>query len=78
MKEIEKKEDQNNALSKFDLTGNSLTMAMHSGLGIASPFTREIFLKEQLPIVGMRLSGRIPGSFEGDPDRQQNHIHERA
>ena len=57
MKEIEKKEDQNNALSKIDLTGNSLTMAMHSGLGIASPFTREIFLKEQLPIVGMRYQG---------------------
>ena len=57
MKEAEKKEKQNHTLSKVDLTGNSLTMAMHSGLGIASPFTREIFLKEQLPIVGMRYQG---------------------
>ena len=57
LKEAEKKEKQNHTLLKVDLTGNSLTMAMHSGLGIASPFTREIFLKEQLPIVGMRYQG---------------------
>ena len=51
------KETQENALSQIDLTGNSLTMAMHSGLGIASPFTREIFLKDRLSIVGMRFQG---------------------
>ena len=45
------------ALSKIDISGSSLTAAMHSGLGIASPFTREIFLKERLPIVGMRYQG---------------------
>lgn len=50
-------EDQENALSKIDIPGSSLTLAMHSGFGIASPFTREIFLKERLPIVGMRYQG---------------------
>lgn len=35
---------------------NSLTAAMHSGLGIDSPFTREIFLTKQA-IVGMRFQG---------------------
>ena len=50
-------DSQKNTLSKIDLTGSSLTLAMHSGLGIASPFTREIFLKKPLPIVGMRFQG---------------------
>ena len=86
MKEIEKKEDQNNALSKIDLTGNSLTMAMHSGLGIASPFTREIFLKEQLPIVGMRYQGGSldllreiqPGSRITFMREPENHYDQKA
>ena len=86
MKEIEKKEDQNNALSKIDLTGNSLTMAMHSGLGIASPFTREIFLKEQLPIVGMRYQGGSldllreiqPGSRITFMRELENHYDQKA
>ena len=51
------KDSRNNDLSAIGLTGNSLTMAMHSGWGIVSPFTREIFLKERLPIVGMRFQG---------------------
>ena len=46
-----------NELSTIDIAGNSLTAAMHTGFGIASPFTREIFLKDQLPIVGMRYQG---------------------
>ncbi|MBQ4177336.1 MAG: hypothetical protein II640_07730 [Lachnospiraceae bacterium] len=37
------------------MTGG-LTAAMHSGFGIESPFTREIFLGKQ-PIVGMRYQG---------------------
>ena len=86
MKEIEKKEEQNNALSKIDLTGNSLTMAMHSGLGIASPFTREIFLKEQLPIVGMRYQGGSldllreiqPGSRITFMREPENHYDQKA
>ena len=65
MKEVARKkkgsQEQDHALSKLDLTGNSLTAAMHSGLGIASPFTREIFLKGELPIVGMRFQGGSMG-----------------
>ena len=49
--------DHKNELSTINISGNSLTAAMHTGFGIASPFTREIFLKEQLPIVGMRYQG---------------------
>lgn len=44
------------ALSVKDTSTNSLTTAMHSGLGIDSPFTREIFLTKQA-IVGMRYQG---------------------
>lgn len=44
------------ALSVKDFGINSLTAAMHSGLGIDSPFTREIFLTKQA-IVGMRFQG---------------------
>lgn len=59
------KKEQDTALSKIDLIGNSLTAAMHSGLGIASPFMREIFLKEKLPIVGMRYQGGIVDLLRG-------------
>lgn len=80
------KKAQENALSKIDLTGNSLTMAMHSGLGIASPFTREIFLREQLPIVGMRFQGGSldllreiqPGSRITFMREPENHYDEKA
>ena len=51
------RKDQSHALSRIDISGNSLTMAMHSGMGIASVFMREIFLREMLPIVGMRYQG---------------------
>ena len=43
-------------VSVKDTCSNSLTLVMHSGLGIDSPFTREIFLTKQA-IVGMRFQG---------------------
>lgn len=45
------------ALSLIDLAGQDLTAAMHSGLGIPSPFTRDIFLMEKASVVGMRFQG---------------------
>ena len=48
---------QSYGLSPVDVTGSSLTAAMHTGFGIGTPFTREIRLKSMQAIVGMRFQG---------------------
>ena len=51
-----KTDQQDSALSVTDTDAGSLTTAMHSGFGIESPFSKEIFLAKQA-IVGMRFQG---------------------
>lgn len=51
--DAEKKKDSLPVQADF---GGGLTAALHSGFGIESPFTREIFLTRQV-IVGMRFQG---------------------
>ena len=52
----DRRNEQDVSLSLKDNDTDNLTVAMHSGFGIASPFSREIFLAKQA-IVGMRFQG---------------------
>ncbi len=52
----DQKAGQKHALPAEAGFGSGLTTAIHSGFGITSPFTREIFLARQA-IVGMRFQG---------------------
>ncbi len=52
----EKEEVQKNNALPVQAGFGGLTAAIHSGFGIESPFTREIFLTKQA-IVGMRFQG---------------------
>ena len=57
MSELDKKNNSSGALTEANLAGGaSLTSAMHTGLGLESPFMREICLKRQV-IVGTRFQG---------------------
>ncbi len=47
---------RDNMLPQSSAFGGGLTSVLHSGFGITSPFTREIYLGEQV-IVGMRFQG---------------------
>lgn len=57
MAEQDRRDSSFVALTKPDLgSGTSLASVMHTGLGLESPFMREIFLKRQV-IVGTRFQG---------------------